>query len=91
MYLEEKLLSLTLVNSLPTPCQEAGQKETIAIQYCVRPNHAVFGPIHLPHRRQNKARRLILSWEGSFPQKVDHLHILAIDSEFCVIAILAMQ
>ena len=32
-----------------------------------------------------QARRLILSWRGSFPQKVDHLYIYIIDSEFCVV------
>ena len=41
MCLEGKLLSLTLVNSPPTPCQAAGQTETTNIQYCVRLDHAV--------------------------------------------------
>jgi len=38
MYLEGKLLNLTLINSPPTPCQAAGQKENITIQYCVWAN-----------------------------------------------------
>jgi len=41
MYLEGKLLSLTLVNPPPTSCQAAGQTETIPLQYCVRLDHAV--------------------------------------------------
>jgi len=64
MYLEGKLLSLTLVNSLPTPCQEAGQKETITIHYCVILDHAVpLGQfMHLPHRRQNVTGRKLLEY-----------------------------
>jgi len=43
----------------------------------------------LKHLGKVQARRLILSWGGSFPQKVDHLYIYIyiyiyiIDSEFC--------